>query len=277
MRIEDRFTVSLPIEEAWKVLLDIERIAPCMPGAQLQEITEEEYRGIVKVKLGAINAQYKGAVRIAEADQAGHRIVLRAEGRETKGQGNASANVVATLVAVANGGTQVAIETDLTITGRIAQFGRGVMADVSAKLLGDFARCLEEDLAGETGKESSTGAGSGAAVAAGEASAGEASPGSGRGGGEALLGGGDRAPGASAAQSEAQSEAVPHLVGSTREPQPIDLLAVAGPSVFQRLMPAAIVGVLLALVGVKGRAKRGVLSVVGTLLVVAQAGLARRS
>jgi carbon monoxide dehydrogenase subunit G len=158
MRIEDRFTVALPLAQAWEVLRDVERIAPCMPGAQLTEIEGDEYRGVVKIKLGAITAQYKGSVHFAEVDEVAHRMVLAAKGRETRGQGNASADVVVTLAETA-AGTEVAIETDLTISGKIAQFGRGVLADVSAKLLGDFARCLEDDLAGSDGGGSSGGGG----------------------------------------------------------------------------------------------------------------------
>ena len=93
MKIEDQFRVDVPIEEAWRVLLDVERIAPCMPGAQLQEIEGDEYRGVVKVKVGPITAQYKGAARIIEADEDARRIVLKGEGRDTRGQGNASATV----------------------------------------------------------------------------------------------------------------------------------------------------------------------------------------
>src|SRR5947209_12561759 len=157
MRIENSFTVGLPEEDAWRVLLDVERIAPCMPGAELQEITEDEYRGVVKVKLGAITAQYKGAVRFAEVDETGRRLVLKADGRETRGQGNASAMVTATLRPAGEGRTEVSIETDLTISGKIAQFGRGVLADVSSKLLADFARCLENDLlSGGVGAEAAT-------------------------------------------------------------------------------------------------------------------------
>ena len=96
MKIEDEFRVEVPVEEAWKVLLDVERIAPCMPGAQLQEIEGEEYRGIVKIKVGPITAQYKGAARIVETDEATHKVVLKADGRDTRGQGNASATVTAT-------------------------------------------------------------------------------------------------------------------------------------------------------------------------------------
>jgi carbon monoxide dehydrogenase subunit G len=127
------------------VLTDVELIAPCMPGAQLQEIEGEEYRGVVKVKVGPITAQYKGVARFLEKDEAAHKVVLRAEGRETRGQGNANATITATMTP--NGdGTDVAVVTDLTITGRVAQFGRGVLADVSGKLLGQFVDCLETKL-----------------------------------------------------------------------------------------------------------------------------------
>ena len=145
MKIEDEFRVDVPVDEAWQVLLDVERIAPCMPGAQLQEIEGDEYRGIVKVKVGPITAQYKGAARIVETDDAAHRLVLKAEGRDTRGQGNANATVTATLTSDGTG-TVVHIDTDLNITGKVAQFGRGVMADVSSKLLGQFADNLHRDV-----------------------------------------------------------------------------------------------------------------------------------
>ena len=145
MKIEDQFRVDVPVEETWGVLLDVERIAPCMPGAQLQEIEGDEYRGIVKVKVGPITAQYKGAARIVETDEAAHKVVLKAEGRDTRGQGNASATVTATLEPD-GAGTVVKIDTDLNVTGKVAQFGRGVMADVSGKLLGQFADNLQRDV-----------------------------------------------------------------------------------------------------------------------------------
>jgi hypothetical protein len=155
MKIEDEFRVDVPVEEAWSVLLDVERIAPCMPGAQLQEVEGDEYRGIVKVKVGPITAQYKGAARIVEADEASRRVVLKAEGRDTRGQGNASATVTATLTPE-GAGTIVHIDTDLNITGKVAQFGRGVMADVSSKLLGQFAENLERDVLSGNGASTST-------------------------------------------------------------------------------------------------------------------------
>jgi carbon monoxide dehydrogenase subunit G len=150
MQITDTFHVDVPVEQAWDVLLDVERIAPCMPGAQLQEVEGDEYRGIVKVKVGPITAQYKGAARIVEADAATRRIVIKAEGRDTRGQGNASATVTASLAADATG-TEVGIDTDLHVTGKVAQFGRGVMADVSSKLLAQFVECLHgKVLTGDT-------------------------------------------------------------------------------------------------------------------------------
>src|SRR4051794_41163196 len=145
MKIEDQFRVDVGVDEAWKVLLDVERIAPCMPGAQLQEVEGDEYRGIVKVKVGPITAQYKGVARITEADETNHVVVLQAEGRDTRGQGTASATVTATLTPDGEG-TVVNIDTDLNVTGKVAQFGRGVMADVSSKLLGQFAQSLERDV-----------------------------------------------------------------------------------------------------------------------------------
>ena len=148
MELTNEFRVNAPVDRAWRVLTDLERIAPCMPGAQLQEVEGEEHRGIVKVKVGPITAQYKGVARIVDRDQDGGRLVLRAEGRETRGQGNASALITANLVADGDG-THVTISTDLTITGKVAQFGRGVLADVSAKLLDQFVACLEADVLAE--------------------------------------------------------------------------------------------------------------------------------
>ena len=150
MKLENEFRVDVSVEEAWRVLLDVERIAPCMPGAQLQEIEGDEYRGIVKVKVGPITAQYKGVARITESDDTNHRAVIRAEGRDTRGQGNASATATAVLQPDGDG-TRVSIDSDVTITGKVAQFGRGVIADVSAKLLDQFVACLERDVLSSAG------------------------------------------------------------------------------------------------------------------------------
>ncbi len=143
MELINTFEVSVPIETAWKVLTDVERIAPCLPGAQLQEIEGEEYRGIVKVKVGPIQAQYKGKATFLERDDVNFKAVLDAAGRDTRGQGNASAIITAQLEA-AGESTLVTVTTDLTVTGKVAQFGRGVLADVSAKILTQFVDNLEQ-------------------------------------------------------------------------------------------------------------------------------------
>ncbi|MGH9013339.1 MAG: SRPBCC family protein [Acidimicrobiia bacterium] len=148
MKIEDRFRVDLPVEEAWRLRLDIERIAPCRPGAELQEVEGDEYRGVVKVKVGPITAQYKGAARLVEQDAAAHRAVIEASGRDTRGQGNASATITMSLTSLSGHSTEVSVDNDVTVTGKVAQFGRGVMADVSSKLLAQFVECLETNVLG---------------------------------------------------------------------------------------------------------------------------------
>lgn len=145
MELTSEFRVGVSMAEAWDVLTDLERIAPMMPGAQLEEVEGDEYRGVVKVKVGPITSQYKGVITFVERDEAAGKVVLRASGRDTKGQGNVSAIITATMTARGDE-TQVNMVTDLTITGKVAQFGRGVLADVSSKLIGQFAESLEADL-----------------------------------------------------------------------------------------------------------------------------------
>src|SRR4051794_10769544 len=145
MELSNEFTVSAAINEAFAVLTDIERIAPCLPGAQLTEVEGEEYRGTVKVKVGPITASFKGTASLVERDETAHRAVLKAQGRDTGGKGNANATITAVLTP-AGAGTHVKIDTDLNITGRVAQFGRGALADVSQKLIGQFAERLEADV-----------------------------------------------------------------------------------------------------------------------------------
>src|SRR5688500_16307481 len=134
MELTNDFRVGIPVERSWAVLTDVELIAPCMPGAQLQEVEGDEYRGIVKVKVGPMTAQYQGTAAFKERDDANHRAVIRADGRDVRGQGNASATITATL-APDGSGTHVIVRTDLVVTGKVAQFGRGVLADVSGRLL----------------------------------------------------------------------------------------------------------------------------------------------
>ena len=140
MQLEHSFTVPVGIDEAWKVLLDIERIAPCMPGAALDSVDGDDFTGSVKVKLGPIRLTYKGKASFIEKDEAAHRAVIDARGRDARGNGTAAAKVTATL-AEQGGATAVQRLTDLDITGKPAQFGRGVMVDVGNKLIGQFADC----------------------------------------------------------------------------------------------------------------------------------------
>ena len=151
MELNNDFEVAAPVDLVWAVLTDVERIAPCLPGAQLLETEGEEFRGVVKIKVGPITAQYKGAASFSERDDVEHRAVLRAEGRDTRGAGNAAADITAELEAT-DVGTKVTVTTDLTVTGKVAQFGRGVMADVSKKLMGQFAENLS-DLIAASGDE----------------------------------------------------------------------------------------------------------------------------
>ncbi|MFI1393586.1 SRPBCC family protein [Streptomyces sp. NPDC020681] len=151
MQLHHTFTVPVPVDEAWQVLLDIERIAPCMPGATVEGYDSEIINGSVKVKLGPVTVTYKGTAAFDEKDEAAHRMVLTARGKEVRGQGTASATVTSSL-AGSGSGTEVDVVTDLTITGRPAQFGRGVMAEVGDKLIGQFADCLSQQLSGDDGR-----------------------------------------------------------------------------------------------------------------------------
>ncbi len=143
MEIHDRVRVNAPPEVVWPTFLDVERVAPCLPGAHLEEIEGEELRGRVKVKVGPIQAQYRGVASFAQVDEGARRLVISASGRDTRGQGNAAATITVQVTAE-DDGSIVTIDTDLTVTGRVAQLGRGVLGDVSSKLLGQFAENVEE-------------------------------------------------------------------------------------------------------------------------------------
>jgi carbon monoxide dehydrogenase subunit G len=229
VKIEDSFRVDVPVEEAWKVLLDLERIAPCLPGAQLTEVEGDEYRGTVKIKVGPITAQYKGVAKIEEADESNRKVVLQAEGRDTRGQGNASATVTATLVPDGDG-TTVNIDTDLNITGKVAQFGRGVMADVSSKLLGQFADNLKQDVLNGEADTQPNGVGAASTVTSGTGS-----------------------PADAGFASTGEAGAGPRKIES-KEAEPIDLMDAAGGSVGKRLVP--ILAGLVVVVAIRSLFKR---------------------
>jgi carbon monoxide dehydrogenase subunit G len=150
MKLENEFTVDVPVQEAWDVLLDLERITPCLPGAALTEETgEDEYKGEMTVKMGPVSQKYDGTVKIEEAAESEHRAVLKADGKDARGQGTASATITSTLHEE-NGGesTRVHVETEMQITGRVAQFGGGMHQEVAEKIMGQFAECLEREIVG---------------------------------------------------------------------------------------------------------------------------------
>jgi uncharacterized protein len=168
MKLEQTFEVQAPLAQVWAALIDLERVAPCLPGAAITERDEEgAYHGTFTVKLGPTTAAYRGTIRVDDVDEAAHRATLKARGTDKRGQGGASATIVNTLTEH-NGGTRVEAVTDFTITGRLASFGRGgMMEDISNRLMRDFATCLQTRLAGEAEPAAPTGA---------EVTAGDAAP-----------------------------------------------------------------------------------------------------
>lgn len=230
MELTNEFTVGVPVEETWKVLTDVERIAPCLPGAELQEIDGDQYKGLVKVKVGPITAQYKGVATFQEKDDANHKAVLKAEGRDTKGQGNASAVITATLEPVGSS-TKVKVVTDLTITGKVAQFGRGVMADVSTKLINQFAESLDQEVQRGGNGSSSSSNGSSAPSASGSQSASSTAP----------------------ADTPVAAPTGPRRIQS-RPAEPVDLLGTAGSPVAKRVGP--VVGVVVVLLWLMRRRRK---------------------
>jgi carbon monoxide dehydrogenase subunit G len=243
VELNNEFEVSAPIDKTWAVLTDVERIAPCLPGAQLQEVEGDEYRGIVKVKVGPITAQYKGAATFVEQDDTNHRAVLKAEGRDTRGAGNASALITAQAESLGDR-TKLTVSTDLTVTGKVAQFGRGVMADVSAKLMKQFADNLEQLVeqdnapAAVAAAESTTAAASapgGAQPTAADVSTPSAT---------AEAGVNSVAPEAPAAGSAATAAPTVRKIDSP-DAQAVDLLDTAGAPVVKRVAPVVVVIVLL--------------------------------
>jgi carbon monoxide dehydrogenase subunit G len=240
VELTNEFRVPVPIDEAWKVLTDVERIAPCMPGADLQEIEGDEYRGVVKVKVGPITAQYKGKATFQEKDDSIHRAVLKAEGRDTRGQGNANATITA-LLQPDGQGTSVSITTDLHLTGKVAQFGRGVLADVSGKLLKQFVDCLEADVLGP-------GRAGGTPPPAGDEAQVE--------GQTTAIPTSATSPVPPAAQAD-QSGPTVRKIETTRDVAPVDLLETAGAPVAKRLAPlVAVLFVLGLLLRRRRRRKR---------------------
>ena len=147
MKLEQSFEVRAPVERVWETLIDIERVAPCLPGAEISEAGEDgTYRGTFSVRLGPTTAAYRGELNLEEVDEAARRVVMRATGQDKRGQGSAKASIVSTMQEEGEV-TRVDVATDFTITGRLARFGRGGMIqDISNRLLRDFADCLQQKI-----------------------------------------------------------------------------------------------------------------------------------
>jgi carbon monoxide dehydrogenase subunit G len=225
-KLLNEFTVNRPIDETWNVLTDVERIAPCMPGAALEEIEGDVFRGVVKVKLGAISTAFKGQANFIERDDAAHRAVLKGEGRDTTGKGNASALITAKLESIDEGTTKCFVETDLHITGKVAQFGRGIMGDVSKKLMNQFATNLNTML-----DQQPTIAQSGPKPAESAATDAPANPAP----AEKASGNGATAAAAPSEASKTGASSVRKINGPAAAP--IELSDVAGSAILKRALP----------------------------------------
>ncbi len=216
-QIVNEFTVNRPIDEAWPIICDVERIAPCLPGAQLEEIEGDIYRGNVKVKLGAVSTKFTGEAHFVERDDVAHTAMLKAKGRDTGGRGNAEADIHATAEALSPTSTKCIVTADLHITGKVAQFGRGIMGDVSRKLIDQFSHNLNTmlDEQGATTDDTEP----------------EAAP-------------------AAAPAPTAEAPTVRKIEGPAAEP--VDLADMAGPALLKRILPV-VLAITLVLVLLRRR------------------------
>ncbi len=290
MDLEHSFTVDAPVDTAWATMMDIEGVAECFPGATVTSVEGDSFSGTCKVKLGPIALVYKGSGSFVERDDSGHRAVIEAKGKDKRGNGTAGATVTMTMESE-GAGTRVQVVTDLNVTGKPAQFGRGVMQDVSDKLLGQFVDCLAgKFVSGDGAEESATppatssttpasdgdGAGdgappSGAAQASGGSSAAPAAA--------AMPASAVMAAGAAPGQPAAASAPAPSASSSPEPPAPsaasaspsggpgtrrasgsddaLDLGAAVLPTVLRSYAPYAVVGLVAFVFGwVKGRRRR---------------------
>ena len=248
MEMDHSFTVPVPPERAWDVLLDVERIAPCMPGASVDEFDGEVVTGRIKVKVGPVSLTYRGTAKFTERDPDARVIVLEASGKETRGAGTASATVRAMLEPESGGeATKATMHTTMNVTGRPAQFGRGVMVEVGGKLVEQFAQNLRQLIT-----DDSAGGGGAAATEAGSTEAGAATDG-GASADQATTTTTQDGPG-STQPSPVIPSAAPSAATTTAPPaqasaDSINLVKLVGPALLKRVVPVAVVAAVLALLG----------------------------
>jgi len=241
MEMDHSFTVPVPPERAWDVLLDVEKIAPCMPGATVDEFDGEVVTGRIKVKVGPVSLTYRGTAKFTERDPDARVILLEASGKETRGAGTASATVRATLEPESGGeGTTASMHTTMNVTGRPAQFGRGVMIEVGSKLVEQFAQNLRQLIA----EDGAAGGNAATATAEADASAGQAAA-------EAT---GTRQDGPGSTQPSPVVPAAATTATPTAQPpaasaDSINLVKLVGPSLLKRVIPVAVAAAGLALLG----------------------------
>jgi carbon monoxide dehydrogenase subunit G len=257
MNIDHEFTVPATAEQAWALLTDFEQVASCMPGAQLTGEEDGTWLGVVKVKVGPVTAQYKGSATFAERDDDAHHAVIAAKGREARGSGTATATIDLSLRPDGDAATFVTVRTDLKISGKLAQFGSGMIQEVSAKLLGQFTQCLESRIGAPpaaAGAGDGDGATGGSEGDGGDADAGEsdearatqAASGSGQGSTQGPAQGAEPA----AVRSPAPIRTAPVPAAPAPEPAAVDLVGVVGPVLLKRLAPV-LAGVVVLVVLVK--------------------------
>ena len=272
MKLENKFTIDAPIDKAWEALNTPETVAPCFPGATLQEYEGDSFTGTVKVKLGPISLTYKGKGTYVSRDDENHKVVIEANGRDARGNGTASATVTGTMVADGPNRTAVVMVTDMTITGRPAQFGRGVISDVADKIIGQFSACVASKLAPEAAPAAAApspqpasataaapSAPGGAAPAAASTSGAVAAPASGGTNGTGSPAAAAAATGPVLATAPKHATEVPKAAPSgplRSEIDAIDLLDTAGAPVLKRLAPLAGGALLLLIIFLIRRSRR---------------------
>ncbi|HLK73877.1 MAG TPA: SRPBCC family protein [Streptosporangiaceae bacterium] len=268
MEMDHSFTVPVPPNQAWDILLDVERIAPCMPGASVDDVDGDVVNGRIKVKVGPVSLTYKGTAKFTERDPEAHVVVLEAAGKETRGAGTASANVRASMVPDASGsGTDVTMHTTMNVTGRPAQFGRGVMVEVGSKLIEQFATNLAKLITGDGGGNpgsgdggsgapaeasttgaSTTGAGTTGASAAGASPAGASADGTSVDGASAPAVTADAQTGNGSGAAVSSAAPVASASAPAQEDS-LNLIKLVGPALLKRLVPVVAGAAGLALLG----------------------------
>ncbi|WP_047864822.1 SRPBCC family protein [Rubrobacter aplysinae] len=244
MKLENEFTVEAPVQEAWDVMLDLERVTPCLPGASLTGESGDEYEGVMTVRMGPVSQKYNGTVHYEEVNEDNRRAVLRADGKDARGQGTASATITSTLHDE-GGSTRVKVETDMQITGKAAQFGRGMQQEVATKIFDQFADCLEREIMGQNVREEPVAAGVQADLASGTVASGTTANGASSG---TSVDNGSEGSGVGSETTEEQPRRR-ILNQDAPEPEPLDLGEASRDAVVKRLVPVVIgAGVLAAVI-----------------------------